>query len=145
MKRVKLFFLITGLFLLLTACGGKEDGLQDGYYTAQAEEYSHGWKEYVTITVRSGTIVSAEYNAINESGFVKSWDNAYMKNMKTVMGTYPNEYTRNYASQLLEKQSPDIDAISGASTSHKSFQKLVAGVIEQAKKGESNTVYIKTE
>ena len=31
--------------------------------------------------VKGGSIVSVEYNAENPSGFIKSWDNAYMQNM----------------------------------------------------------------
>ena len=104
MKRI--FALALGLLLTvfpLAACGGQA-GLQDGYYTAQAAEFSHGWKEYITILVKGGSIISVEYNAENASGFIKSWDNAYMQNMLHVQGTYPNEYTRNYAGQLLEGQ-----------------------------------------
>lgn len=120
--------------------------MQDGYYTAEAEEYSHGWKEYITISVKNNKIISAEYNAKNASGFIKSWDNAYMKNMKHLQGTYPNSYTRNYAAQFLELQSSDgIDIIAGATTSGGSFQLLAAAVIEQAKKGDSVIATVKTE
>ena len=126
-----ILFLMTGI---LTGCGGSQE-LQDGYYTAQAQEFSHGWKEYVTIMVKGGSIVSVEYNAENASGFIKSWDNAYMQNMLHSNGTYPNEYTRNYAGQLLEGQGKgQIDAISGASSSHDSFKKLAAAVLEQTLK-----------
>ena len=115
MKRI--FVMLISLLLmmpLLTACGDQE-GLQDGYYTAQASEFSHGWKEYITILVKGGSIVSVEYNAENASGFIKSWDNTYMQNMLQVSGTYPNEYTRYYANQLLEGQGEEgIDALSGA-------------------------------
>ncbi len=134
-----ILFLMTGI---LTGCGGSQE-LQDGYYTAQAQEFSHGWKEYVTIMVKGGSIVSVEYNAENASGFIKSWDNAYMQNMLHSNGTYPNEYTRNYAGQLLEGQG-QIDAISGASSSHDSFKKLAAAVLEQAKKGDSDVVIVDT-
>ena len=44
MKRMFCFLLLLALALPLTACGG-QDTLQDGYYTAQAAEFSHGWKE----------------------------------------------------------------------------------------------------
>ena len=75
-----------------------------------------------------------EYNAENASGFIKSWDNAYMQNMLHVNGTYPNEYTRYYANQLLEGQGEGaISAISGASSSHGTFQLLAAAVLEQAR------------
>ena len=129
---------------LLTACGDHAE-LQDGYYTAQASEFSHGWKEYITVLVKGGDIVSVEYNAENASGFIKSWDNAYMQNMLHSNGTYPNEYTREYAGQLLEKQATDqLDALSGATASYNSFQKLATAVLEQAKQGDSSVVYVDT-
>ena len=102
----------------LTACGSQTK-LEDGYYTAQMSEFSHGWKEYITILVKGGSIVSVEYNAENASGFIKSWDNAYMQTMLHVNGTYPNEYTRYYANQL-----------------------LAAAVLEQARKGDSSIVIV---
>lgn len=126
----------------LTACGSQTK-LEDGYYTAQMSEFSHGWKEYITILVKGGSIVSVEYNAENASGFIKSWDNAYMQNMFHVNGTYPNEYTRYYANQLLEGQGEGaINAISGASSSHGTFQLLAAAVLEQARKGDSSIVIV---
>lgn len=144
MKRI-LALLLSLLLLVpaLTACGG--GGLQDGYYTAQAAEFSHGWKEYITIMVKGGSIVSVEYNAENASGFIKSWDNAYMQTMLHSNGTYPNEYTRYYAGQLLDGQGEGtIDALTGATSSYESFQKLEAAVIEQAKQGNSSIVYVDT-
>lgn len=146
MKRI--FVMLISLLLmmpLLTACGDQE-GLQDGYYTAQASEFSHGWKEYITILVKGGSIVSVEYNAENASGFIKSWDNTYMQNMLQVSGTYPNEYTRYYANQLLEGQGEEgIDALSGATSSHGSFQILSQAVLEQACMGDSSIAIVDTE
>ena len=128
----------------LTACGSQTK-LEDGYYTAQMSEFSHGWKEYITILVKGGSIISVEYNAENASGFIKSWDNAYMQNMLHSNGTYPNEYTRYYAGQLLSGQGEaPIDAITGATSSYGSFQKLAAAVLEQARKGDSSIVFVDT-
>ena len=80
--------------------------------------------------VKGGSIVSVEYNAENPSGFIKSWDNAYMQNMLHTNGTYPNEYTRYYASQLLEDQGADsIDAINGAGEGKGRIRKIVCGKI----------------
>ena len=145
MKRFFAIFLSLLLIApLLSACGGSAE-LQDGYYTAQAEAFSHGWKEYITILVKGGSIVSVEYNAENASGFIKSWDNAYMQTMLHTNGTYPNEYTRYYANQLLEGQGEGgIDAITGATSSHSSFQILAQAVLEQARKGDSSIVFVDT-
>ena len=144
MKRIFTILLSLLLASFLTACGG-QTGLQDGYYTAQAAEFNFGWKEYVTIMVKGGSIVSVEYNAENPSGFIKSWDNAYMQNMLHSNGTYPNEYTRYYAGELLEGQGKEpIDALTGATSSYSSFQKLSAAVVDQARKGDSSIVYVDT-
>lgn len=143
MKRIMGAIMIGLMAVVLTACNSDKSGLQDGYYTAQAAEYSYGWKEYITIMVKSGSIVSVEYNAENASGFIKSWDNAYMQTMLHSEGTYPNQYTRYYAGQLLENQGDgDIDALSGATSSYGSFQKLAAAVMEQARKGDSSIVFV---
>lgn len=142
---MKRFFCVLLLLALPLAACGDQNTLQDGYYTAQAAEYSHGWKEYITILVKGGSIISVEYNAENASGFIKSWDNAYMQTMFHSTGTYPNQYTRYYAGQLLEGQGKEgIDALSGASSSCGSFQKLMAAVLEQAGKGDSSIVFVDT-
>ena len=143
MKRILAFILtLLMMVLLLTACG-EQTQLQDGYYTAQMSEYSHGWREYITILVKGGSIVSVEYNAENASGFIKSWDNAYMQTMLHSNGTYPNEYTRYYANQLLTGQGEGgIDAISGATSSHGTFQMLARAVLEQSRKGDSGIIYV---
>ena len=136
--------LVLLLSIVLTGCG-KTESLQDGYYSAQASEYNFGWREYITLMVKDGKIVSVEYNAENASGFIKSWDNAYMQNMFHSNGTYPNEYTRYYAGQFLEGQGKDeIDALSGATSSYGSFQKLMDAVLEQAQKGDSSIAVVDT-
>ena len=143
----RMIAMLLGLMLtasLLAACG-TGTGLQDGYYTAQAAEFSHGWKEYITILVRDGSIISVEYNAENASGFIKSWDNAYMQTMLHAQGTYPNEYTRYYANQLLEGQGEgSIDGLAGATSSHGSFRILAQTVLEQARKGDSSIAFVDT-
>ena len=144
MKRIGSLVLIALLLISLTACS-EETGLQDGYYTAQSAEFVHGWKEYITIMVKGGSIVSVEYDAENLSGFIKSWDNAYMQTMLHSNGTYPNEYTRYYAGQLLEKQEdPELDVLAGASTSYGSFYQLAEAVLEQALNGDSSIVIVDT-
>lgn len=142
---MKKYFCLTLILvtLFLGGCGTGSD-LKDGFYTAETSEFSHGWKEYLCIMVKNDKIVYAEFNAKDPSGFIKAWDNNYMKNMYTVAGTYPNEYTRNYVAQLIENQTPDkVDAVSGASHSGDNFHKLADAVIKQAIKGDSSTVVVK--
>ncbi len=139
-RRIIIPFLLTAM-VLLSGCGA--DTMKDGYYTAEMEEFSHGWKEYVCIQVKDNTIVSAEFNAKDASGFVKSWDNEYMRNMGLVDGTYPNRYTREYVKQLMEQQKDiKVELLTGATHSGDNFAKLVPAVMEQARKGDSNVVQV---
>jgi len=144
MKKIFCLTLLIAAFTL-SGCGSKET-MEDGYYTAEMSDYSYGWKEYICILVKDNKIVSVEFNAKDSSGYIKAWDNAYMKNMYPVSGTYPNEYTRYYAAELIEQQNDSgVDTLSGASTSGNNFNRLVAAAIEQAKKGESDTVQVEAE
>mgnify|MGYP001034070894 FL=1 len=139
-KRLCLWMLLP--MLLLGGCG-VGNKMEDGFYTAEMAEYSHGWKEYLCIFVKNDKIVYAEFNARNESGYIKAWDNGYMGNMLAGTGTYPNAYTRAYVAQLVETQDPDeIDAVTGASHSGGNFDKLSRAVMEQAKKGDSSIVVV---
>lgn len=120
-----------------------KEWVKDGFYTAEVSEFSHGWQEYLIIQGKGGRIVSAEYNAKNESGFIKAWDNTYMKNMMSRQGTYPNKYTREYVQQLIDRQkNTDIDVVTGASNSGQNFVKFVEAVLEQAAAGDSATVVV---
>lgn len=146
-KKLKLMSAICCMLacLLVSGCGSQQAKAKwkDGYYTAMMEEYDFGWKEYVTICVMDNKIVSVEFNAKNESGFIKAWDNAYMKQMNPVAGTYPNRYTRYYASEFLAKQGTDeIDMMAGASHSGGNFHKLAAAVLECAEKGDTEIAIV---
>lgn len=140
--------LICGILLLTLLLSGCSFGssMKDGFYTAEMSEFSHGWKEYLCIMVKDDTIVYAEFNAKDPSGYIKAWDNAYMENMNSVQGTYPNEYTRAYVAELIETQSTDsLDTVSGASHSGSNFRKLAVAVVEQAAKGDATTVIVESE
>ncbi|MDR2662434.1 MAG: FMN-binding protein [Treponema sp.] len=122
------------------ACGNgqeRQNAFPDGYYTAETADFdAYGWKEFLSIYINNGRIVSVEYNAKNSSGFIKSWDHDYMRLMNAADGTYPNEYTRIYAAALLNRQNPkSIDAISGATASFQVFQLLAEAVLKQARAG----------
>lgn len=143
MKKIICILLISAC--LLSGCSSHEK-MKDGFYTAQMSDFSHGWKEYLCIMVKDDTIVYAEFNAKDPSGFIKAWDNAYMGNMLAGAGTYPNEYTRAYVAQLIETQNPDeVDTVTGASHSGGNFAKLSCAVIQQAQKGDSSTVIVESE
>ncbi len=145
-KRFLIIFLVLILVLSVSGCKKKESRLVDGFYSVEMSDYSHGWKEFVTIRVSGSKIVTVEYNARNASGFIKSWDIPYMRNMNENKGTYPNRYTRTYAANFLAAQSDKgIDTVSGASSSGANFQKMAALLMEKARKGDTSLGIVESE
>jgi major membrane immunogen (membrane-anchored lipoprotein) len=144
---LSVLFILTVLLFTLSACSENEDKFVDGYYTAEMEAFdSHGWKEYITICVSDGEIVTLEYNAKNLSGMIKAWDMDYMRNMGGVTGTYPNQYTRAYGGGLLANQNGnDVDAITGATTSYGTFLQLTDAVLALAQDGSEQIALVKSE
>jgi major membrane immunogen (membrane-anchored lipoprotein) len=137
---------ILAVLVLLPGCAKNRLGgtLMDGYYSAETSDFdSFGWKEFITIYVSGGRIVSVEYNGKNASGLIKSWDPLYMRRMNEMDGTYPTEYTRFFSSSLISRQDPDsIDAVSGATISHETFRLLAKAAIEQSKNGSRQVAFV---
>jgi major membrane immunogen (membrane-anchored lipoprotein) len=147
-KIFALFVVLSVLGVLATglSTSDERETMHDGYYTVEMETDSYGWKEFLTIYVNNGKIVSAEYDAKNASGLIKSWDMDYMYHMNKTDGNYPNKYTRYYASKLLTHQTTDgMDAMSGATESFFSFKSLAKTAIKQARAGNKKVAYVQTQ
>ena len=147
MKQIKhslVYILLLLAVLMLSACGKITETMIDGYYTAEMADFdSHGWKEILTIYVKESIIVSVDYEASNRSGFIKSWDMDYMREMNATDGIYPNKYVRLYSEALLNYQSPEkVQAITGATHSYDTFQKLATAALEHARDGNTNVAYV---
>lgn len=145
MKTVRTLLALILMAATFCACANtRPSDLKDGYYSAEAATYDeHGWKEFVTIFVSNSRIAAVEYNAQNASGFIKSWDNEYMRVMNQINGTYPNKYARAYAADLLFRQNPSkVDTIAGATHSCISFKLLAEAAIEQARTGDKNVASV---
>ncbi|MDR2049944.1 MAG: FMN-binding protein [Treponema sp.] len=148
LRRFPAGILFSAVLCAVLAPGCAENSLAgslvDGYYTAEMSAFdAKGWKEFISIYVSSGRIVSVEYNGKNASGLLKSWDPLYMQRMNGRVGTYPTEYTRAFSSSLLSRQNPDsIDAVSGATRSHAIFKLLAKTAIEQSRSGSRQVAFV---
>ena len=144
---IKLITLALGLALTAAALGGCSSNtptLKDGYYSAEAAAFdSQGWKEYISIYVNEDKIVTAEYNAKNASGFLRSWDMDNMRRINAETGVYPNKYARAYTEALLNRQNPaHINAMPGAGRALKSFQLLAEAAIARARGGDKTVAVV---
>jgi major membrane immunogen (membrane-anchored lipoprotein) len=136
--------ILAGFSFLSCSNKNPRPAFRDGYYAAEMRDFdSHGWKEYISIQINNGYIVTVEYNARNVSGFIKSWNPDYMRTMNASDGTYPNKYTRMYATALLILQNANlIEAISGATESYANFVQLANAAIKQAREGSKQVALV---
>lgn len=133
------------LCLIFSSCAkGDEKLLQDGYYIAEAANYDdEGWKEYVAIYVNNHKIVTVEYNAKDASGFLKSWDMAYMRGMNATNRTYPTKYARDYAAELLNTQDPaKMYELPGPGNAFAYFKRMAEAAVGQSIAGDNNIALV---
>jgi major membrane immunogen (membrane-anchored lipoprotein) len=144
MKKKVWGMLLVSLFGVVISCANSSSRLKDGYYTAECDGYDeYGWKTFMTISVNNGIISQVEFNAKDIGGFIKSWDMDYMRIMNAKSGTYPNEYSRFYASQFIEDQNVDsIDVLAGATSSWNTFVLLGRAALENAKNGVTSVAVV---
>lgn len=119
-------------------------GFKDGVYTARLADFdSLGYQDYLTVTVADGVITSAEFDALSPEGGKKSEDQTYAQLMRPITGTTPAQITDHYQALLNGAKSyskVQVDAISGATVSSRSFARLWAALKKPLQKGEPQPV-----
>jgi major membrane immunogen (membrane-anchored lipoprotein) len=130
--------------IFLNACQTQQNKLQDGYFTAKNLNYDkNGWQEYLTIFVNDGIITTVEFNAQNNSGFLRSWDMDYISEEHERTGVNPNYYPRLYASYLIALQDPSrIQSITGGRRTHEIFINLAKAAINQSLIGDLKIIEV---
>ena len=151
--------------LLLTACGNDtadveddattddteevamEDGLQDGKYRIEDENFSeNGWKEALEMTVTDGEITDAYWESVNEEGINKIEDEDYQETMTNVSGLGPQDFIPALENDLVDKQDPsDVEIISGATHTAEKFQDYAKQLVDAAEEGNTETITVDNE
>ncbi|MFO7849183.1 MAG: FMN-binding protein [Spirochaetia bacterium] len=122
--------------VVMAGVAGAEGMWKDGTYTAEGDEFSHGWKNMVRIVVENGYIVEAHFDAIPEEGdkwkYVSSVHGDYGMVEDSDAESYWYEQADKAAVKLIEAQDPEeflgsgsgVDSISGVSVTIEPHFKL---------------------
>lgn len=118
---------------------------QDGTYTAEADEFDHGWKPFVQITVMGGYITDVHFDAFGEDGdktkYVTSVQGEYgmVENGNAQWPFY--EQADTAAAYLVETQDPargvrqaNADGVSGVSITVNYFYSLAQDALSGARR-----------
>ncbi|MDU2702902.1 MAG: FMN-binding protein [Clostridium sp.] len=91
----------------------------------------------------NGKIVAADYDEISTEGASKQSDAEYNKKMKEFgKVTNPEEAFPALEKAIVEKQSAEVDAFTGATSSSNNFKKLAAKAIENATAGNTEKAIV---
>lgn len=142
MKKSRIISLVAVAMLSLTVlagCGGdKKDELKNGTYVVEsAKADDKGNKSVLTMEVADGKISKVDYDELDKDGQGKETNEGYNKMMKDKVGTNPAEAFPKLEAAVVEKQSAEVDIVTGASSSSKSFISFVEKAIENAKAGKT--------
>lgn len=121
---------------------------EDGTYRVEADAFDkNGWKPFVEVTIKDGNISAVTFDAQDKSGSLKTANAEYKTNMEAAVGTYPEKYSSELETQLIDKQViSQVDAISGATTSSAEFSALVEYALdEMAEVGDTQPGVIKLD
>lgn len=152
MKKKLLAMLILPVAALsFVACGGedkKEDAdatpkseYTDGTYEVETKPDDKGGKINASVKFEGGKIVEVKYNESNKDGNKR--DNAeYNKMMKEKSGVGPAEFEPQIEAAVKEKQSAEIDTITGATSSANNAKVVVQAAIDNAKAGKTDKAVI---
>ena len=107
-------------------------GLKDGVYKGASPADDYGYRHEVVFEMKSGKMISIDYDEIHKDGHAKQHDDEYAKRMLQ-SGTTPAIAYPSYENQMLEKQDfNQIDAVSGASYSQYRFKLAILYAILNA-------------
>jgi major membrane immunogen (membrane-anchored lipoprotein) len=129
----KLLSLVMVLTLVVFSFAAGHIDLADGEYRAERLEPSHGWVDFVELTVENGKFTDVVLDAYNaEDGSLKSEDEGYADRM----GMDPAEFFATLADDLEEKQHiNEVDTVTGATSSSNNFRALVKAIIDRGVEG----------
>ncbi|MDR1217118.1 MAG: FMN-binding protein [Oscillospiraceae bacterium] len=122
-------------------CGGGDVAYSDGEYTGKSRTDDDGAYGEATITIESGKIAGCEYVTWQKDGTAKGEDYGKVGGEISNQDYYDKAQLAvramgRYADDLVEVQSPDkVDAVSGATVSHRQFVEAAKNALKEASGG----------
>ena len=132
-KILNVLLCLTAAFTLFSCAPTNKSAYKDGTYTAKGEPWQFGQEEAV-VTIKNGKISDINLKRLDKAGKELNYNEwtGETKNGKV----YPNlkQYRVDMAKRMIDKQSYDVDTISGATVSSKNWKVAVQKALEEAKK-----------
>lgn len=134
MKKLLSLFICLIMSMSIIACNPLKTTnvkYKDGTYAAKADPWEYGQEEAI-VKISNGKIVDVTLKRLDKSGNEVDYNDWKGQEMNGKM--YPNlsQYRMDMAKRIIEKQSPDVETISGATVSTKNWTIAVKRALDQA-------------
>lgn len=131
MKRAFSFLLIASLAILILSCSSTVK-YKDGTYTTKGDPWQFG-QEQAIVSIKNDKISDIVLKRLNKDGTEVNYDDWAGQTVND--NVYPNlkQYRIDMAKRMIEKQSYEVDTISGATVSTKNWTIAVQRALNQAK------------
>lgn len=118
--------------------------LKDGTYKLVEDNYDHGYKVEMSMTVKNGKVTDTKYDQVNKDGKSKAKDSSYEKQMKKYAKVGPKEYisTLNKEWSANADNPENVQAVSGATNSSYTLKNYVNQLTQAAQTGNTKTIHI---
>lgn len=119
--------------------------MKNGTYKLAEQNYSHGYRMKMAITVKNGKITKSNMDYVNKNGKSKTKDAAYEKSMKSKVKVGPKEYIPDLNKALKGKTATtyqNVKVVSGATESSNTFKLYSAQLVNAAQNGDKGTIKV---
>lgn len=142
MKKLLSLLLAMVLLFLLTACEGKP--VQDGTYRVEYDTFDAiGYKDFVEVTFKDGTVTEVTMDAVDENGALKSASADYRESMENIAGTYPAKYYQDLINQYIQSGSSEgVAIVAGATSTSNNIVTLLIELEKALRSGSTETLII---
>jgi uncharacterized protein with FMN-binding domain len=106
---------------------------KDGTYTGEGDKRQYGY-ENATVVITNGKIETITLRRLENDGKEVNYDDWTGKEVNGKVRPNLKKYRTDLADQMVEKQTYNVDIISGATDSSKGWQLAVQRALEKAKK-----------
>jgi major membrane immunogen (membrane-anchored lipoprotein) len=140
MKKLALMITAATMIALVSCKKEEESTYKDGTYRAQMAEFSHGWKDFMVVTIVDDAQTSVDFDAMNEE------DTTLLKSETTFeeypMDPHPTVWIPQLEAQFMAVDILNyegVDGITGATSASQDADALFGLILEAAKTGDTST------
>lgn len=108
-----------------------KDSYKDGIYTEEGDKWKYG-NENATVIINNGKVAGITLRKLDKIGKEVNYDKWVGEKINGSLNPDLNKYRIDIAHKMLEKQTYDVESISGATISSENWKRAVHRALDKA-------------